>query len=200
MIPFRPSTAPSTSTVKPFPNQALAARMTASYSSASGSKPMAKSQAPPVTTLAKTKSNSSSNLYSGANVGKANSTKLPTAEALKESARQNRVSLVARQTKFSANQPSPRTNGLMTRSATSATLPNRNRVVAFGRGAVLTGPTLSSATRTQSRQSQQNRLRLSILISLKPNNLFKFYYISYVYEQFAKRTFSSSVYKLPLMI
>ena len=162
----RPSTAPSVTSGKP---PGWSASRSASTAAGAGQKPFARSQtATTSTTLAKTKSNSSSNLYSGSN-NKA-STKSAAIDPFKESARQNRVSLVARQAKFSANQPNVRSsgNGLMTRSATSATLPNRNRVVAFGRGGVLTSMTatttaaaLTTATRTQPRQSQQRLTHLS---------------------------------------
>ena len=168
---FRPSTAPSVTNGKP---PGLLASRTASTSaaSASGPKPFTRSQTATTTsTLAKTKSNSSSNLYSGSS--NKTSAKSAAVDPFKESARQNRVSLVARQAKFSANQPTARSSGagLMTRSATSATLPNRNnRVVAFGRGGVLTSTTtsatLTTSTRTQPRQSQQ-RLKICYIYQKK---------------------------------
>ena len=78
----------------------------------------------------------------------------------KESRQNSRVSLVARQTRVaSGNAPlvapisntPPKSSHLMTRSATSATLSNRGRIVAFGRGAVM-----SSNTSTRGGGAQQH--------------------------------------------
>ena len=140
---FRPSTAPTT-TVK------VSSASTSSTSRiSSAAKPIVKTQTNPSSTatsspssmLAKTKSNSSSNLYHARDATKAVAVGKPSTDL-----RQNRVSLVARQTRFSTGtQPfnNVKTSGLMTRSATSATLSNRGRVVAFGRGAVLSSAATS---------------------------------------------------------
>ena len=141
------------------------------WSAAVSSKPV-KTQHP-TSSLAKTKSNSSSNLYNGKDssshkqvIGGRGWT-----ESQQKDLRANRVSLVARQARFSSGTPplnnvastngnsGPRTTGLMTRSATSATLSNRGRIVAFGRGAVMSSTAARVQPRSENASSSHRQTR-----------------------------------------
>ncbi len=159
----RPSTAPTSVASK--------TSIRTGWSAAVASKPV-KTQHP-TSSLAKTKSNSSSNLYNGKDSG----SHKPViggrgwTESQQKDLRANRVSLVARQARFSVGTPplnnvatangnsGPRTTGLMTRSATSATLSNRGRIVAFGRGAVMSSTTSRVQPRNDNTSTSHRQTR-----------------------------------------